>query len=77
MNLQGVTPEEVKNGVDVWLGARVVVLSGVEIGERSVIGAGSVVSTSIPPYSVAVGVPARIIRQRTHSKLPAENLDRI
>lgn len=76
MNLQGVTCEEVKIGDDVWLGARVVVLSGVEIGEGSVIGAGSVVSTSIPPYSVAVGVPARIIRQRTYSKLPAENLDR-
>ncbi len=64
MNLQGVTCEGVKIGDDVWLGARVTILDGVEIGEGSVIGAGSVVSKSIPPYSVAVGVPARVIKQR-------------
>jgi acetyltransferase-like isoleucine patch superfamily enzyme len=45
-----------------WLGARVVVLSGVTIGENAVIGAGSVVTRSIPPRRVAVGAPARVIR---------------
>jgi acetyltransferase-like isoleucine patch superfamily enzyme len=67
MNLQGVTCEEVKIGNDVWLGARVTILAGVEIGEGSVIGAGSVVTKSIPPYSVAVGVPARVVKQRVCS----------
>jgi acetyltransferase-like isoleucine patch superfamily enzyme len=40
----------------------VVVTSGVTIGERSVIGANSVVTKDIPPFSVAAGVPARVIR---------------
>jgi acetyltransferase-like isoleucine patch superfamily enzyme len=46
----------------VWLGARVVVLKGVTIGTGAVIGAGSVVTRSIPAHCVAAGVPARVIR---------------
>jgi acetyltransferase-like isoleucine patch superfamily enzyme len=49
-------------GDNVWCGAHVVVTSGVTIGERCVIGANSVVTTDIPPFSVAAGVPARVIR---------------
>lgn len=49
-------------GDDCWLGANVVVTSGVTIGERCVIGAGSVVTHDIPPWSVAVGAPARVVR---------------
>lgn len=49
---------------DVWIGANVVVMPGVTIGKGSVIGAGAVVTTSIPPYSVAVGVPAKIKKKR-------------
>lgn len=64
MTSQGVTSKGIRIGNDVWLGARVVVLDGVEIGEGSIIGAGSVVSKSIPPYSIAVGVPAKVIKQR-------------
>lgn len=64
MNLQGLNCKGVKIGNDVWLGARVVVLDGVEIGEGSIIGAGSVVSKSVPPFSIAVGVPARTIKKR-------------
>jgi maltose O-acetyltransferase len=47
---------------NVWLGARVIVLGGVTIGRDSCIGAGSLVATDIPPRSLAVGVPARVIR---------------
>ena len=49
---------------DVWLGASVVVLANVTIGKSSVIGAGSVVTKNIPPYSVAVGNPTKVIRTR-------------
>ncbi len=49
-------------GDNVWCGANVVITSGVTIGERSVIGANSVVTTDIPPYSIAAGVPARVLR---------------
>jgi acetyltransferase-like isoleucine patch superfamily enzyme len=49
-------------GDNVWCGAHVVVTSGVTIGERSVIGANSVVSSDIPPFSIAAGAPARILR---------------
>ena len=47
---------------DVFIGARSVVLKGVRIGARSVIGAGSVVTESIPADAVAVGVPARVVK---------------
>lgn len=48
---------------NVWLGGRVIVLGGVTIGEGSVVGAGSVVTRDIPSRSLAVGVPARVIRE--------------
>jgi acetyltransferase-like isoleucine patch superfamily enzyme len=51
-------------GRNCWLAADVKVLDGVEIGEGSVIGAGAVVRQSIPPNSMAVGVPARVVKTR-------------
>ncbi len=48
---------------DVWLGQNVLVLPGVRIGRGAVIGANSVVHSDVPSYSVAVGVPARIVRR--------------
>jgi galactoside O-acetyltransferase len=50
-------------GENVWLGDRVTVLKGVTIGENSVIGAGAVVSKSLPSNVIAAGVPARVIRE--------------
>jgi acetyltransferase-like isoleucine patch superfamily enzyme len=48
---------------DCWLGAGAIVLPGVRIGRGSIIGAGAVVTKDIPPLSLAVGVPARVVRQ--------------
>ncbi len=45
-----------------WIGASCIILPGVTVGENAVVGAGSVVTRNVPPYSVAVGNPARIIR---------------
>jgi len=51
-------------GCDVWLGANVVVKQGVTVGHGAVVGAGAVVTHDVPPYGIAVGVPARIIGYR-------------
>jgi acetyltransferase-like isoleucine patch superfamily enzyme len=51
-------------GNDVWIGERCLILGGVEIGDGAVIGAGAVVASSITPYSICGGVPARLIRYR-------------
>ena len=50
-------------GNDVWLGAGVIILPEVTIGEKSIIGAGSIVTKDIPPYSVVVGNPAKVIKK--------------
>lgn len=50
-------------GDNVWLGESVCILSGVTIGEGSVVGALSVVTKSIPPYSIAVGSPAKVVKR--------------
>lgn len=51
-------------GDDVWIGHGAVVLPGVVIGTGAVLGAGAVASKDIPPFAIAVGVPARIVRYR-------------
>ncbi len=50
-------------GDNVWCGANVVVTSGVTVGERCVIGSNSVVNRDIPPFSIAAGAPAKVIKQ--------------
>ncbi len=61
---QGFTSSPVIIGDDVWIGRGVFVGAGVTIGDGAVIGANSVVTRDIPPYTVAVGAPARVIRSR-------------
>ncbi|QEM09924.1 acyltransferase [Mucilaginibacter rubeus] len=60
---QKVTTKQITIDDNVWIGANCVVTAGVTIGKHSVIGAGSVVTRDIPPYSVAVGNPAKVIKQ--------------
>jgi acetyltransferase-like isoleucine patch superfamily enzyme len=54
-------------GDNVWCGANVVITSGVTVGERCVIGANSVVNRDLPSHSIAVGAPARVIKQVTYA----------
>lgn len=58
----------IRVGNNVWIGAGAVILGGSVIGERSVIAAGAVVSGEISPYSVAGGVPAKVIRKLSRSE---------
>ncbi len=51
-------------GRDVWIGRGSCILPGVTIGEGSVVGANSVVNADIPPYSIAAGIPAKIVKKR-------------
>jgi acetyltransferase-like isoleucine patch superfamily enzyme len=60
---QGVEIKQVVIGKNVWIGSNAVILLGVKIGDNSVIGAGSTVVEDIPPYSLAVGNPARIVKR--------------
>jgi acetyltransferase-like isoleucine patch superfamily enzyme len=64
MKEQGVTRSFVKIEDDCWIAANSVILSGVTIGMGSVVAAGSVVTKDIPPFSIAAGVPAIIIKKR-------------
>lgn len=64
MKQQGVTCKGIMIEDDCWLGHGVTVLDGVTIGQGSVIGAGAVVTKDIPPFSVAVGVPAKVLFNR-------------
>ena len=59
---QNLTPSPVKIGKNVWIGSDCTILPGVEIGDGVIIGAGSVVTKSIPTNTIAVGNPARVIK---------------
>jgi len=61
---QGITAQGIVIEDDVWLAAGAIVLDGVRIGRGSVIGAGAVVVDDIPPFSIAVGSPARVVKDR-------------
>lgn len=55
-------------GENVWIGSRVIILPGITIGEGAVIGAGAVVAKDIPPYAVAGGNPAKVLKYRNIEK---------
>jgi len=57
-------PRRVRIGHDVWVGRSAIILSGVTIGNGAVIGAGSVVTKDVAPYSIVAGNPAKLIRYR-------------
>lgn len=66
IHVQGVSTSPIILEDDSWIGANVVVVAGVTIGKHSIVAAGSIVTKNIPPYSVAVGNPARVLKQYNH-----------
>lgn len=62
IHVQGVSTAPIIVENDCWIGANVVAVAGVTIGKHSIVAAGSIVTKNIPPYSVAVGNPARVIK---------------
>ena len=66
INQQGVKTDQIIIENNVWIGANSTILAGVHIGEHVVVGAGSVVTKDIPPFSVVVGNPARILKEYDH-----------
>ena len=60
--------KDVVIGEGVWLGQRVCVMPGVTVGAHSIVGANSVVTYDVPPYSIAVGAPARVVKQWDKTK---------
>ncbi len=68
---QGIVKAPVRIGADVWLGTKTTVLRGVDVGTGCVVGANSVVTRDLPPYSVAAGVPAAVLKRRISQPEPA------
>lgn len=62
-------------GRDCWLGAKVTVLRGSRIGDGAVLGAHSLVRSDIPPNAIAVGCPAKVVRQRHRSRAEVLEVD--
>jgi virginiamycin A acetyltransferase len=62
-------------GNDVWIGTRATIMPGVTIGDGAIIGAHAVVGADVPPYAVAVGNPARVVRMRFDAETVARLLD--
>lgn len=61
---QGFNNGEIEIGDDAWIGTHVVILPGVTIGTGAVVGAGSIVTRDVPPYTIVAGNPAKIISKR-------------
>ncbi len=75
---QGIVTAPVRIGGDVWIGEKASILRGVDVGHGSVIGSHCVVNRDIPPFSIVVGIPARVVRSRLPAGMdPEEALDRL
>ena len=57
----------IRDSDNVWLGSHVVISDGSSVGHDAIIGAGAVVTSDVPPFQIAAGVPAKIIRDRRDS----------
>jgi acetyltransferase-like isoleucine patch superfamily enzyme len=69
INDQGIYCDPVTIEDDVWIGMNAVILQGVTIGQGAIVGAGAVVTRDVPPWSIVMGVPARIVSQRANAPL--------
>jgi acetyltransferase-like isoleucine patch superfamily enzyme len=67
---QGITARGIRIEDNSWIGAGAIILDGVTVGRGSCIGAGAVVTHSVPPHSLAVGVPARVVRNLIDDPVP-------
>lgn len=65
---QGVSRKGIKIGKNCWIGSKVTILDGVNIGDGSIIAAGSVVTKSFPENSIIGGVPAKLLKNRNHEQ---------
>lgn len=74
IRLQGVNRKGIKIGANCWIGSKVTILDGVEVGDSCVIAAGAVVTKNMPSNSVIGGVPARVLKRRD-PKVSAEKND--
>lgn len=74
-SFRSIGPDRAWIGNDVWLGAGVVVLRGVTIGNGCIVAANAVVTRDLPPYTICGGLPARVIRPRLPDELRDELLD--
>lgn len=72
---QGITAQGISIGDGAWVGSGAIVLDGVRIGRNAVVGAGSVVNRDVPDYCVAVGNPARVVRDLRADPLPRERFE--
>ena len=69
---QGIVASPVRIGPDVWVGEKASILRGVDIGQGSVVASHCVVNKDIPPFSIAVGVPARVVKSRLPKGMSVE-----
>ncbi|WP_439479309.1 acyltransferase [Chryseobacterium aquaticum] len=66
IRLQGVNRKGIKIGKNCWIGSKVTILDGVEIGNGCILAAGSVITKSFPDNSIIGGIPAKLLKTRTH-----------
>lgn len=76
IHAQGVSTAMINIGESSWIGANVTIVAGVTVGRHCIVAGGSVVTKDIPPYSVAVGNPARVIKQYNHHTGQWETVDK-